>query len=63
MLNLRSSKTKINPTINIGNRKGDNKAEVLINGKQINVRTAKVGTSLLVWIPATINEETNIIIH
>jgi len=34
-----------------------------MNGKQVKVRTAKEGNSLLVWIPATTNEETNINIH
>ena len=57
------SKTIINPTITIENWRGDNNADVLMNGNQIKVRTAKEGNSLLVWIPAIISEKTNITIH
>jgi hypothetical protein len=53
----------VNPSFTIENWKGSEKAEVLINGSKVNAKTAKEGNSLLVWIPAAINQETNIVIR
>jgi len=53
----------VNPTFTIENWKGDDKVEVLFNGRKVDIITAKEGTLLLVWIPTTIDKETNILIR
>ncbi|MFH0756145.1 MAG: hypothetical protein V2B15_02520 [Bacteroidota bacterium] len=55
--------TILNPTFTIENWKGDDKVEILFNGSKVDNQTAKEGKSLLVWIPTTIDQETNIIIR
>jgi len=60
---IKPNKTFVNPTFTIENWKGDYKAEVLVNGNKVGAKTAKEGNALLVWIPATINQETNLVIR
>lgn len=52
----------VNPTFTIENWKGNDKAEVFVNGNKADAKTAKEGSSLLVWIPASINQTTEIAI-
>ncbi len=61
--NIKPNKTVVNPTFTIENWKGGDKAEVLINSNKVDAKTAREGNSLLVWIPATINQETNFVIR
>ena len=60
---IKPTKTLVNPAFTIENWKGSDKAEVLVNGIKVDAKTAKVGNSLLVWIPVTLNQETNLVIH
>jgi hypothetical protein len=53
----------MNPCFTIENWKGDDKSEVLVNGRKVNAKTAKEGNSLLVWFQASIYQETTIIIR
>jgi hypothetical protein len=53
----------VNPAFTIENWKGDDKAEVLVNGIKVAAKTAKEENSLLIWIPAIVNQETNILIR
>jgi hypothetical protein len=61
--NIKPSKTVLNPAFTIENWKGNDNAEVLVNGSKVNAKTAKEGNSLLVWIPAIFNNETTILIQ
>jgi hypothetical protein len=60
---IKPNKTLVNPTFTIENWKGSNKAEVHVNGSKVDVQTAKEGNSLLVWIPASLIQETTILIR
>ena len=60
---IKPNKTVVNPAFTVENWKGDDKAEVLVNGIKVVAKTAKEGNSLLVWIPAMFNQETNIFIR
>jgi hypothetical protein len=60
---VKPTKILVNPAFTIENWKGDDKVEVLINGKKVSANTAKEGNSLLVWIPVTLNQETNLVIR
>jgi len=58
--NMKPSKTVLNPAFTIENWKGDDKAEVLVNGNKVDAKTAKEGSSLLIWIEISINQEAEI---
>ena len=60
--NIKPNKTIVNPTFSIENWKGDDKAEILINGSKVDAKTAKEGSSLLVWIQVSIIQDTEIAI-
>jgi hypothetical protein len=53
----------VNLTFTIESWKGDDKAEVFVNGIKVAAKTAKEGNSLLVWIPAMFNQKTDILIR
>ena len=54
------NKTVINPTFTIKNWKGEGKVQVLLNGSKADIRLAREGNSLLIWVRAAINKETTI---
>jgi len=60
---IKPNKTVMNPCFTIENWIGDDKSEVLVNGSKVSAKTAKEGNSLLVWFPASICQETTIIIR
>ena len=55
--------TVINPAITIENWKGNDRLEVLLNGSKASFRAVKEGSSLLVWVQKTLNQETKISIQ
>ena len=56
------NKTIVNPTFTIEDWKGSNKVQLLLNGNRMEVRSAREGNSLLVWVRSTIDKETTITI-
>jgi hypothetical protein len=61
--NIKPNTILVNPTFTIENWKGNDKAEVLVNGSKVEAKTAKEGKSLLVWIPGTFNKPAQISIQ
>lgn len=59
---INPNKSIVNPTFTIENWKGNDKAEVFVNGNKADAKTAKEGSSLLVWIQDSFNQETKITI-
>ncbi len=57
---IKPNKTLVNPTFTIENWKGDDKVRVLISGNKVIARTALEGHSLLVWIPVSISNPSEI---
>jgi hypothetical protein len=53
----------VNPAFTIENWKDSGNVEVLLNGSRTPIRTAREGSTLLIWIPARIDRETSVIIQ
>jgi hypothetical protein len=55
--------TLVNPAFTLENWKGDSQVEVFLNGIRSDFKAAKEGNALLIWIPATITQKTNVLIR
>lgn len=60
---INPNKSIVNPTFTIENWKGNDKAEVFVNGNKADAKTAKEGSSLLVWIETSIKNVAEISIQ